>query len=110
MLLAAAPWWTYRHTLVLLLATAVTSIIGLVWVRMIANKNAVAEEQYRGIIAERSRLASELHDTLEQGLAGIQLQLGAVARTLDSSPSARAGRSPSRRTCCGTVLPRRDAR
>ncbi len=89
-LLAAAPWWTYRHTLVLLLATAVTSIIGLVWVRMIANKNAVAEEQYRGIIAERSRLASELHDTLEQGLAGIQLQLGAVARTLDSSPpSAR---------------------
>ena len=55
---------------------------------MIANKNAVAEEQYRGIIAERSRLASELHDTLEQGLAGIQLQLGAVARTLDSSPSS----------------------
>ena len=87
-MLAAAPWWTYRHTLVLLLATAVTSIIGLVWVRMIANKNAVAEEQYRGIIAERSRLASELHDTLEQGLAGIQLQLGAVARTLDSSPSS----------------------
>ena len=87
-LLAAAPWWTYRHTLVLLLATAVTSIIGLVWVRMIANKNAVAEEQYRGIIAERSRLASELHDTLEQGLAGIQLQLGAVARTLDSSPAS----------------------
>ena len=38
------------------------------------------------IIAERSRLASELHDTLEQGLAGIQLQLGAVARSLDTSP------------------------
>jgi signal transduction histidine kinase len=87
-LLAAAPWWTSRHTLVLLLATAVTGIIGLVWVRMIANRNALAQQQYRGIIAERSRLASELHDTLEQGLAGIQLQLGAVARTLDSSPSS----------------------
>ena len=86
MLLAAAPWWTYRHTLVLLVATAVTGIIGLGWARMIANRNALVQEQYRAIIAERSRLASELHDTLEQGLAGIQLQLGAVARTLDSSP------------------------
>ncbi len=85
-LLAAAPWWTYRHTLVLLVATAVTGIIGLGWARMIANRNAIAQEQYRAIIAERSRLATELHDTLEQGLAGIQLQLGAVARTLDSSP------------------------
>ena len=95
-LLAAAPWWTYRHTLVLLVATAVTGIVGLGWIRMIANRNALAQEHYRAIIAERSRLATELHDTLEQGLAGIQLQLGAVARTLDSSP-------PTARRALGTA-------
>ena len=84
------PWWTPRHTLVLFVFMALTGIIGLVWARMIANKNAMVQEQYRAIIAERSRLASELHDTLEQGLAGIQLQLGAVARTLDTlAASAR---------------------
>ena len=70
----------------LFVATAVTGIIGLVWARMNANRNARVQQQYRAIIAERSRLASELHDTLEQGLAGIQLQLGAVAKTLDTSP------------------------
>ena len=50
-----------------------------------------AREQYRATIAERSRLASELHDTLEQGLAGIQLQLGAV------SPDARQSPQTARR-------------
>jgi signal transduction histidine kinase len=60
----------------------------LIWARMNANKHAAVQRQYRAIIAERSRLASELHDTLEQGLAGIQLQLGAVAKTLDTSPQS----------------------
>ena len=85
-LLAAAPWWTPRHSLVLGLFVAATVLAGLMWARKIANRNALVREQYRAIIAERSRLASELHDTLEQGLAGIQLQLGAVAKTLDTSP------------------------
>jgi len=65
-----------------------TAIAGLVWARVIASKNAMVQERYRAILAERSRLATELHDTLEQGLAGIQLQLGAVARTLDTSPQS----------------------
>ena len=61
-------------------------IAGVLWARGNANKHAAIQRQYRAIIAERSRLASELHDTLEQGLAGIQLQLGAVAKSLDTSP------------------------
>ena len=85
-LLAAAPWWTPRHSLVLGVFMAVTGLVGVVWARVIATRNALVRQQYRAIIAERSRLATELHDTLEQGLAGIQLQLGAVAKTLDSAP------------------------
>ncbi len=68
------------------LFVAATVLAGVMWTRKIANRNALVREQYRAIIAERSRLASELHDTLEQGLAGIQLQLGAVSKTLDTSP------------------------
>ena len=85
-LLAAAPWWTPRHSLVLGLFMAVTGLVGVVWARVVATRNALVQQQYRAIIAERSRLATELHDTLEQGLAGIQLQLGAVAKSLDSAP------------------------
>jgi signal transduction histidine kinase len=83
---ASAPWWTPRHSLVLAVFVAAILIAGLIWARMNANKHAAVQRQYRAIIAERSRLASELHDTLEQGLAGIQLQLGAVAKSLDTSP------------------------
>ena len=85
-LLSAPPWWTSRHSLVLGLFAALTVLAGLVWSRRNVNRTARVREQYRAILAERSRLASELHDTLEQGLAGIQLQLGAVGKTLDSSP------------------------
>lgn len=84
--LASPPWWTPQHSLVLAGFVAAILIAGLLWARMHANKHAAVQRQYRAIIAERSRLASELHDTLEQGLAGIQLQLGAVAKSLDSSP------------------------
>lgn len=86
--LSSPPWWTPQHSLVLAVFVAVVVIAGLIWVRVNANKHAAVQRQYRAIIAERSRLASELHDTLEQGLAGIQLQLGAVAKSLDSSPQS----------------------
>jgi signal transduction histidine kinase len=85
-LVSAPRWWTSRHWLVLGLFAALTAVAGGVWTRRTVNRNARVREQYRVILAERSRLASELHDTLEQGLAGIQLQLGAVGKTLDSSP------------------------
>ena len=39
-------------------------------------------QQYQAVLTERSRVGRELHDTLEQGLAGIALQLEAVAGSL----------------------------
>jgi signal transduction histidine kinase len=44
--------------------------------------------EYQAVLSERNRVARELHDTLEQGLTGIALQLEAVAGTVQSSPSA----------------------
>ena len=85
-LIRAAPWWTLRHTVVVSIIVALVGSAAVLWVRMIANRHLLERQQDRAILAERSRLARELHDTLEQGLAGIKLQLEAVAGSLAASP------------------------
>ncbi|MFB7371870.1 sensor histidine kinase [Streptomyces sp. NPDC056222] len=48
-----------------------------------------AAERHAGTLAERERLAREIHDTLAQGLSSIQLLLRAAERTLpEGSPAA----------------------
>ncbi|HUA39330.1 MAG TPA: histidine kinase [Candidatus Sulfopaludibacter sp.] len=44
------------------------------------------EVQSKAILAERTRLAKELHDTLEQTLTGITLQLNTVAKLFQQNP------------------------
>jgi signal transduction histidine kinase len=43
------------------------------------------ETQFSAVLAERNRLAREIHDTLAQGFAGISVQLELVARVLSVS-------------------------
>jgi len=45
-----------------------------------------AHERFSLVLAERSRIARELHDTLAQGFAGIAFQLEAVATKLKEAP------------------------
>lgn len=45
-----------------------------------------SEFQFKGTLAERTRLAQELHDTLEQTLTGITLQLDTVAKLFHLNP------------------------
>jgi signal transduction histidine kinase len=87
-LITAAPWWTLRHTVVVAVILVLVGSAAALWVRVIANRHLLAHERYQAILAERTRLARELHDTLEQGLAGTKLQLEAVAGSLDASPHA----------------------
>jgi signal transduction histidine kinase len=81
-LLQAAPWWTLGHTAVL--AALVTTVVAAAAVGTWASARR-RRQRYQAILDERTRVARELHDTLEQGLAGIALQLEAVAGTLGSS-------------------------
>lgn len=46
-----------------------------------------AEAQFSLVLAERSRIARDLHDTLAQGFAGIAFQLEAVATKLTEAPA-----------------------
>ncbi|MGA5701950.1 sensor histidine kinase [Peterkaempfera bronchialis] len=50
-----------------------------------------AAEHTAGVLAERERLAREIHDTLAQGLSSIQLLLRAAERTLPDRPDAALG-------------------
>jgi signal transduction histidine kinase len=47
-----------------------------------------AEVQFKGVLTERTRLAQELHDTLEQTLTGIGLQLDTAAKLSQRDPAA----------------------
>lgn len=49
-----------------------------------------AAERGAGILAERERLAREIHDTLAQGLSSIQLLLRAAERALGEGPPQEA--------------------
>lgn len=83
-LVQAPPWWTAER-LWRALATAcaiLLAVAGWVWAlrRQIGRTRAVIEQQARHAAAleERSRIARDLHDTLEQGLTGLSLQMKAI--------------------------------
>lgn len=82
---AAAHWWTLRHSAVMAAIVALVTCGAVFFVRAAADRK---RQQYQAVLSERSRVGRELHDTLEQGLAGISLQLEAVAGSLEASPEA----------------------
>lgn len=59
---------------------------GVAVLTMLSLETASAESQRRGVVAERDRLAREIHDTLAQGLNGIHLLLGAADAHLTTRP------------------------
>ena len=64
--------------------------------------------RYESTLAERSRIAQELHDTLLQGFTGITMQLRAIQRVLRSRPNEGAAALETVLTSADTAL--RDAR
>jgi ligand-binding sensor domain-containing protein/signal transduction histidine kinase len=46
------------------------------------------ESRFRAVLAERTRIAREIHDTLAQGFVGISVQLELTDQMLTSSPGA----------------------
>lgn len=91
-ILARAPWWTPERILLAFgLAVAVLCIV-LIWgwqlrQRVAAQSAVISRQIEQGIVKdERERIARELHDTLEQELTGLSMQLGNLAPALDGDP------------------------
>ena len=82
-ILQAPPWWTAEHVLMLLvivvslslLIAALAALTGRLRLREQARRRALAEAEFAAILAERNRLAREIHDTLAQGLTATAVQL-----------------------------------
>jgi signal transduction histidine kinase len=83
--LAAAPWWTLRHSVVMVTILAFAAGVGAWRMRALTARK---RREYQAVLNERSRVARELHDTVEQGLAGIALQLEAVDGSFETAPGA----------------------
>ena len=79
--LAAPPWWTTErlYLLVSLLVLALLAI--LVWNRMLAYTARLK-------LAERTRLAVELHDTIAQNMTGLALHIDAAQMAAEQDPQS----------------------
>ncbi len=97
-LVQAPPWWTPRRLWSALAIAIIVLLAVVAWVaalrRQVERKRAVIEQQARHAAAleERNRIARELHDTLEQGLTGLSLQMKAIETDLDGGPQLARSR------------------
>jgi signal transduction histidine kinase/ligand-binding sensor domain-containing protein len=92
-------------------AVWVALLAGLAWLAYLVRMRQVAgglRVRYQAALAERSRIAQELHDTLLQGFTGITLQLRAIERMLVQRPGESAAALKRVLASADTAL--RDAR
>jgi signal transduction histidine kinase/ligand-binding sensor domain-containing protein len=71
----------------------IAALGALIWLAYLARVRQVAagmRVRYEAGLAERARIAHELHDTLLQGFTGITLQLRAIERLLAQRPAEGA--------------------
>jgi signal transduction histidine kinase len=84
-----APFFTVRRMLILLSLMLAVLLAAAVAGFFLARRNASLRAEVRerqAVASERGRLARDLHDTLEQGLTGIQLQIHGIGLSLKEAP------------------------
>ena len=85
-------WWSLRHALWLLGIACGILLIVMAWIFVLRRRLREQMETIRqklrsgAVLEERNRIARELHDTLEQELAGITLQLDLAVDCFEGAP------------------------
>ncbi len=85
-------WWTFQRMLTALGMVTLVLLCAMAWAitlqrRVRAQTKIIRQKiQREAVLEERTRIAREFHDTLEQALAGIGMQLEAVGNTLLAAP------------------------
>lgn len=91
--LRAPSWWNLRHTLWVLGITVGALLIVMAWIVMLGRRlreqMALIRQKLRSgaVLEERNRIARELHDNLEQELAGITMQLDLAVDCFRQAPN-----------------------
>jgi signal transduction histidine kinase len=91
-ILERPSWWTFPRVLSLLEGLMVLLLLGILWVftlkRRVNKQTIIIRQQVerQATLEERARIAREFHDTLEQALVGLGMQLNALAGTLRGVP------------------------
>jgi signal transduction histidine kinase len=91
-IVGTTPWLDLRHMFWLLGMTAAVLVAVTVWVvvlgRRVKKQMVIIRLKRRtsAVLEERNRIARELHDTLEQELAGITMQLDLAADCFMGAP------------------------
>jgi len=94
------PWWTPQRLGILLVAVVLVLGLALAWGSAMRRQVSIRGSQlaaeiaaresskleFDTILRERQRLANDLHDTLEQNLTGLALQLEIASRSQASDP------------------------
>lgn len=97
-ILQRAPWWTLRRLLWALAIVGTVAFASLAWAALLRRRVSEQTEIIRvqiersAIKDERQRIARELHDTIEQELAGLSVQLRNARQRLAHAPN-QAGAS-----------------
>jgi signal transduction histidine kinase len=90
--LRAPSWWNLRHTVWLLAITVGILLVVVAWVvllgRRLREQVFITRQKFKhsAVLEERNRIARELHDTLEQELAGITMQLDLATDCFQQAP------------------------
>ncbi|MEM6885857.1 MAG: histidine kinase [Verrucomicrobiota bacterium] len=93
--LVPVPWWTTGKLLGILSVLIVVLLLILIWTvslrRRVKEQTSVIGEQIerQTVMDERQRIARELHDNLEQGLAGMAIQLRGALKLLSRQADRR---------------------
>jgi signal transduction histidine kinase len=97
-IIAPPPWWTRQTILWLLVGVAGLSLLATGIVMFLARlrlkaqlqQRRMAEAEFSAILAERNRIAREIHDTLAQGLSAIAMHVELVRDYAAQFPPAAA--------------------
>lgn len=96
-------WWVVKRALLVVSFIGVVAVVAILWIHKLrlrvkqrtAELDATMEKLQKearmsATLAERDRLAGEIHDSLEQGLNGILLQLQSTANLESCPPEIRS--------------------
>lgn len=79
--LAGPPWWSAGHVIAMISGLLLMALVAIFVYQRVENW------RLRAVLAERERLAHEMHDTLAQSFAGIGFQLQAIRNRLPMQES-----------------------